>query len=51
MNQGVKVFFEANMPQEKILRFTSQGTLNPPLGYKNIDKARWAKKNAKVEAA
>jgi hypothetical protein len=30
-SQGLKDFFEANMPQEKSLRSTSQGKLNPPL--------------------
>jgi hypothetical protein len=62
-SRGLKDFFEANLPQEKCLRSTIQGKLNPPLRRQTghsfreqairvwndlDDKARWAKKMPKL---
>jgi hypothetical protein len=59
-SKGLKDFFEANMPQEKGFRSTSQGKLNSTLrqqtgqsfreqairvwNWPHLDKARWSKK-------
>jgi hypothetical protein len=63
-SKGLKDFLEANMPQEKGLR---SGEINSTLrqqagqsfweqairvwNWPHLDKARWAKKNAQIDAA